>query len=92
MQIPALDNILEVSTEHHPAEFHVSIDHVDPKTLVDFRHQAEGLNQFLVFVDELVFEMVGLQKRLDGHFGVDLRRGLVRDPEEEEKNVLEVYY
>lgn len=54
MQIPALDYVLEVSTEHHPAEPHVSIDHVNPKTLVDLRHQTEGFNQLLVFVDKLV--------------------------------------
>lgn len=36
--------------------------------------------------------MVGLQKGFYGHFGVDLCRGLVCDPEEEEKYVLEVDY
>lgn len=68
MQIPTLQDILEITPKDHSTEPHIFINNIDPETLMNFRHQSEGFNEFLIFVDPFIFEAVGLKKGLDGDF------------------------
>jgi hypothetical protein len=72
MEVPALEDVLEVLPEDHSAKLHVGIHHVDPQTSMDFCHEAEGLDELLVLEDVLVLEIVGLEEGLDGDARVDL--------------------